>query len=393
MNQVCKREECTGCGLCSSICPKGAISLEESKDTGHYFPVINQDICVNCHICVKYCPAFQDSDIKKELKTYAAWRVNPQDQIGSSSGGVAAAFYETAIANGYYVVGARFNDNLKLEMKCTSRLEECEAFKGSKYIQAYSNNVYKDAILAIKSGKKLLFIGTPCQCAAMRSAARDYNDSLLTVELICHGTPSQKVFFEYIHSIAQRKHKIISGVSFRSSWGVELCLTDHNKEFWKYKVNEDDFLSAFQNGVLHNYACYNCKYAQKDRCSDITIGDFWKIGETVPFRKPGCKVSVVVVNSDKGLDFLNICSNLHLEERKYEEALNGNPNLYRPSRKASSYDLFWNEYHSKGIKAAMKKIGGGNLSRKRIKNKVLEKLKYVIKRILGRSGLSQVVRK
>ena len=383
MNQVCKREDCTGCGLCSCMCPKGAIKMEESKDTGHYVPVINQDICVDCHICVKYCPVFQTPDTKKVLKTYVAWRTNQEAQLGSSSGGVAAAFYETAIANGYYVVGAYFNDELKLQMKCTSSLDECEKFKGSKYIQADNNNVYSEALFALKSGKKILFIGTPCQCAAIRSAGRVYNDKLLTVELICHGTPSQKIFLEYIHAISQKKHRNISGVSFRSSWGVEMCLTDQNKDFWKYKVNEDDYLVAFQNGVLHNNACYHCKYAHKNRCSDMTIGDFWKIGETIPFQKPKCRVSVLIVNSIKGMNFLNSCSNLHLEEREYEEALTGNPNLYRPSKKSPLYDVFWNEYHSKGIEAAMKKIGGKDLAKKRIKNKMVETTKSIIKRFLG----------
>ena len=183
---------------------------------------------------------------------------------------------------------------------------------------------------------------------------------------------------------ARKTNTAATSVSFRSPWGVELTIANDRKIFWKCKVSEDDYMVAFQTGVLHNTACYHCLYADKDRCADITIGDFWKIGTTVPFQRPNCKVSVVVVNSEKGNAFLNGCSDLHLEERSYAEALAGNPNLYRPSHKSLQYDVFWEAYHAQGIVAAMKKIGGCKLMLRRTKNKIVGTLKGMAKKVLRR---------
>lgn len=384
MIQICPREDCTGCGLCSNLCPSGAISMVEAEDTGHFVPKIQQGKCVDCQLCVKKCPALKKPERKSALNTYVAWRTDTNKQKGSSSGGIAAAFYEKAIQEGFSVVGTYLDKDFRAKMLCTDRLEECESFKGSKYVQASCGTVYSDAIKVLKEGGKVLFIGTPCQCTAMRSAGSQYEDRLLTVELICHGTPSQKIFLDYLAYICRKKKTVATSVGFRSPWGVELIIANDRKTFWKCKVSEDDYMVAFQTGVLHNAACYHCLYANKDRCADITIGDFWKIGTTIPFQKPKCRVSVVVVNSEKGNTFLKGCSDLHLEERSYEEALAGNPNLYRPSYKSLQYNAFWEVYHAQGIVAAMKKIGGRKLMLKRTKNKIVGTLKGIAKKVLRR---------
>lgn len=384
MIQICPRENCTGCGLCSNLCPSGAITMVEAEDTGHFVPKIHQEKCVDCQLCVKKCPSLRQPERKSALKTYAAWRTDASKQRGSSSGGVAAAFYEKAIKEGFSVVGTYLDKDFRVKMLCTDQLEKCESFKGSKYVQASCGTAYSDALNVLKQGTKVLFIGTPCQCAAMRSAASQYSDRLLTVELICHGTPPQKIFLNYLAYICQKKKKTATSVSFRSPWGVELTIANDRGIFWKCKVSEDDYMVAFQTGVLHNAPCYHCLYADKDRCADITIGDFWKIGTTVPFQRPACRVSVVVVNSEKGNTFLNGCPALHLEERSYAEAMAGNPNLYRPSHKSLQYDVFWEAYHTQGIVAAMKKIGSRKLMLRRTKNRAVGILKGMAKKVLRR---------
>ncbi len=385
MNKICERNQCTGCGLCKNVCPKGAIRMVESEDTGHFIPHIDQNLCIDCHLCEKKCPSLKEPEHKKQIKTYAAWRKDISKIKGSSSGGVAAGLYEKAIKEGYYIVGTYLDDKFQAKMKVTNKKEDIELFKGSKYIQAEAGNVYKELLELLKKGEKILFIGTPCQCAAMSSMAQgQYSDNVLTVELICHGTPSQKSFHDYIYSIAEKKKKKITKVSFRSEWGVELSLYSGEKAFWKYKGYEDDYMVAFQTGMLHNEACYECKYANKDRVSDITIGDFWKIGEKTKFEKPKCKVSVIVANTERGLSFVQECDELVLQEREYQEAIDGNPNLHRPSKMHPQRELFWKIYKEESVPNAYLKTIGKRLKKIRFKNCIKNMIKDLIKKIIGR---------
>lgn len=383
MNKVCERNQCTGCGLCSNICPKGAIKMIEAKDTGHFVPQIDTQLCVDCSLCQKKCPGLKEPEYKKQIKTFVAWRKDITKIEGSSSGGVAASLYEKAIEEGYYIVGTYLNEKFQAKLKITNTVADIENFKGSKYIQAEAGGVYKEALELLKKGEKILFIGTPCQCAAMKSLVEDrFENAVLLVELICHGTPSQRTFQEYIHDIAKKKKKEITKVSFRSKWGVELSLYSGEKTFWKYKGYEDDYMVAFQTGLLHNSSCYECKYANKDRSSDLTIGDFWKIGEKKEFVRPKCKVSVIVANTERGLAFVQKCNQLILQEREYQEALDGNPNLYRPSSRHPQWDMFWKIYTEEGASSAYQKTIGKKLKKIRLKNSIKGFIKSMIKGLM-----------
>ena len=388
MENICSRNLCTGCGLCNDLCPQKAITMVEDTETGHFVPCINNELCVDCKICEKHCPSLKSPEYKSELVTYAAWRKDSGKREGSSSGGVAAEFYEIALAEGYCVVGTYLDDKCSAKLKLTDSARDIEKFRGSKYIQADGSGVYVDCIERMKAGNKVLFIGTPCQCAAMRAAAgKLYLDQVLTVELICHGVSSQKIFADYVKSIEAKKKKKITKVSFRSPWGVELSLYAGEKKVWQYKGHEDDFLVSFQEGILHNDICYSCPYAREERASDITIGDFWKIGGEIPFDKPDCKVSVLIVNSKKGMDFLKLCKGLQLVERDYQEAVNGNPNLRQPSKSHPQKERFWITYHEKGIEADYRATIGPGLRKKRIKNRMKSVAKGCLKYFIKGKGI------
>ena len=364
MYNICVREKCTGCGLCSNVCTRNAIRMVDKGERGHLVPEINENLCIDCGLCQMKCPVNHELQYLKNKATYAAWQTNVNKREGSSSGGVAAALYEEAIKEGYVIAGVRFTSDLRATFCLTDDENNINAFKGSKYIQADSDMIYRDAAKMIDAGRKVLFIGTPCQCEAMRCAVPPKQiDSLLTVELICHGVPAQRVFSEYLKLIEYRKKRKIDYASFRSNRGVELTLKSRNKTIWKHRIIEDEFLNSFNYGLLFSDACYSCRYACPERCSDLLIGDFWKIGKEIPFDKPKCHVSIVGVFSEKGKSFLNRCSELHLEERTYEEAISGNPNLRQPSRKHLDLDRFWRIYNKDGLKTAYNEIYGNSLKK------------------------------
>ena len=354
MQKICENKKCYGCGACCTVCPKDAISLKENETTGHLRPVIDQGKCIDCGLCSKHCPANSEYKYKDNTVTYAAYRTDPEKQNGSSSGGVAAAFYELAIDKNWAIVGTIMDSNFKARMELSCDKQNIEQFKGSKYVQAYPVDALNQVKSVLKEGKNVLFIGTPCECEAARSIAMDNAERLLTVDLICHGVPSYKVLRDYIKWVEVKKKSKIQKISFRSSWGEEMILNDGKKNVWHRRMWWDPYLEAFNSGIINNDACFECPFAREKRCSDLTIGDFWGIGSEAPFHKPNRKVSVIGVNSKRGFDFLNECKSLVLEKRNWSEAVAGNSQLRAPLPKSSQYDLFWEKYYKYGIDAAFK---------------------------------------
>lgn len=268
-------------------------------------------------------------------------------------------------------------------MKISSEPCDIEAFKSSKYVQADPDDVYEKIAKLIRQREKVLFIGTPCQCAAARKI-RNSNEYLITVDFICHGVPSQKILSDYLKWIQEKKHKEITEISFRTPYGVEMTVKAKNQIIWKRKINEDYYLNAFNNGLLHNEACYECRYAQEKRASDLTVGDFWGIGKKEPFTHPGRKVSVVTVNTQKGMELLNKCDSLMMVERSYEEAIKGNTQLRHPSVRHEKRELFWQVYRDEGIEQAFIHTIYQEVSRTYWKNTVKRAPKELVKRLIGR---------
>lgn len=386
--------ECCGCGLCADVCPKKAIHLQPSGPMGHLYPVIDEEKCVKCGLCSRHCPASREQTPQLPKKCYAAWCEDESIRNGSSSGGIAAALYRHCLNNGYWATGTELTSDLHIRMKMTDSEADLAGFRGSKYAQAECTGVYRQSKQILKAGGKVLFAGTPCQCAAMRSMAEEAGSTgLVTVELICHGVPSQKVFHEYIQDIAQRKKRNVTDVAFRSAYGVELTLWDGDRVFWKRTGQDDPYLVGFQKGLLHREACYCCPYARPERASDLTIGDFWGIDSSVKDRLPkDCKASVLLVNTEKGEKLLSECSNLHLEERPYSEALNGNPNLNYPSRIHPRRAAFSTLFTEQGVYRAFRETVDDLPQRKsRLKRQTLRFAKQTAKQILPKR-LQQILK-
>lgn len=382
MERICENEKCYGCGACYVICPKNAISMKEDVVTGHFRPIINESKCINCGLCVKHCPANHTYKFVDNMVTYAAYRTEPDKQIGSSSGGVAAALYELAISKEWSIIGTVIDSDFRVKMQLSNDKQAIESFKGSKYVQAYTIEALTELKRTLKEDKNVLFIGTPCECEAARSVANGNEEKLLTVDLICHGVPSNKILNDYIKWIEKKKKTKIKQVSFRSSWGEEMILKDKSKDVWHRRMFWDPYLEAFNAGITINSSCFTCPFACEKRCSDITIGDFWGIGSESPFHKPNRKVSVIGVNSKRGFDFLNECKSLVLEKRNWSEAVAGNSQLRAPLPKSSQYDLFWGKYYKYGIDAAFKATVYKKVCKRYYKEYPIILLKSIIKKCI-----------
>ena len=147
----------------------------------------------------------------------------------------------------------------------------------------------------------------------------------------------------------------MDSVSFRGVDEWALSIMSNWKAEYKCEFPKDTYLTGFMYGLFYRPSCYQCKYAGSSRVSDLTIGDFWGLGNKVPFNYPKEKVSVILVNTSAGANLLSKCSDsLFIVERTVEEAIEGNSQLQCPAKKHEFYDLFRKMYPKWGYKCSVR---------------------------------------
>lgn len=335
MPSLAELKDCTGCGACANVCAHNAIKLTEGKES-FLFPVIDVGKCVDCKLCEKSCPALMQmaTSNRIEPKAFAVW--SEIDRRKSSSGGAFSSFARNTISKGGVVFGAAFDDRLVCHHIHVDAIEGLDALRGSKYVQSNIGLAYKEAKQFLKSGREVLFSGTPCQIAGLYAfLKRDY-PNLLTLDLACHGVPSNAIFQSYISKISTRfaGYSKIDGFEFRrrDGWGKSPSVSLGGKLRPIYDV-DSLYMNAFDACAIFRESCYHCKYAQTQRVGDCSLADFWGIGRYgTPFKYDVLKgVSLVLVNNQKGEEALNGLQDTMIEERTLKEALIENHNLRQSS--------------------------------------------------------------
>ena len=334
MIELADREHCTGCEACRSVCPQGCISMKEDAE-GFLHPVIDPASCVGCGLCRRACPVLQEVKAVEADKVYAAWSRDEAVRCGSSSGGV---FYELArkvISEGGVVCGA-VREGSRVFHRCADSLSGIEAMRGSKYVQSRIGESYREVASHLKAGRQVLFSGTPCQVAGLRASLgpKDH-PGLLTIDLVCHGVPSSSLFASYLEQL-QKKYGPQAAESFlfrrTDKWSHQPEIRTGGKRRL-LSGRDASFMGLYLEGFLFRESCYHCPFARRERVGDLTLGDFWGIGDKVPFEAdPSRGCSLVMVGSETGARWLELTGDrLFLRERTLEETLSLNTNLSAPA--------------------------------------------------------------
>lgn len=382
--------KCTGCNMCGDLCPVSAISYHEDK-YGFLYPVVNQDKCIQCEKCIKSCPSLNPSlKIKmNEPEVYAAWSKDDQIRTDSTSGGLFYEFGKYVIENKGVVSGVAYNNDWKSAKNIVvSDLEGLERLKGSKYFQSNASNVYQEVQKALmdENIKMVLFCGTPCQNAALKSFLGKEYDQLYCIDFICRSINSPKAFQAYIDELEEKYNSRVVNVHLKSKingWQSLASQVDFkNGQQSLEDKNSDWWVKGFiYNDLYTRPVCHQCQYKELPRCStDITIGDFWGIkGQTEENLFKG--ISVMMINSQKGKVLLSkIKQKLELEKTDLDDVLPGNPSLLKNPPQNNKIDKFFrllNKYKfSKSVKICMNKSLWGRC-KDRMK-RLLRKMKKIV---------------
>lgn len=359
---ICDKEKCNGCFACNNICPKKAISMTEDNN-GFIYPKIDTSKCINCNLCKKVCPSLNNPLFNKPDKCYAIQNKDPKELSKSSSGGAATLFVNYFLQKNWIVYSSVYESGFRINHIRIKDKNNMNNMRGSKYVHSYINNTYALAKKDLLNNKNVLFIGTPCQIAGLKSfLIKDY-DNLYTIDLICHGVPSQSYLKDELTKKVSLKE--IKDIKFRYNNTFAISINDGHL---LSTLNDSLYYNAFMNGLIYRENCYSCIYAGPNRCSDITIGDFWGLHESsILYDKKDQGVSVVLINSTKGNElFDNIKNNSIYEERDISEAIQGNSQLRAPVKKPNNYDKFKRDYIKLGFEKSYKK----NYYQYYLKNKI-----------------------
>lgn len=375
---------CSGCGFCERICPADAIEMKPDSH-GFMHPMVDMNKCIQCGKCLKGCP-YKNKEEKKQhtdnlmQDIFAAWSNNAEVISNSSSGGVFYELAEKIIREGGVVYGAAFDDNFSLKHQRVDRIEDIKPLMGSKYVQSNAFTCFDDVLEDIESDKKVLFVGTPCQVAALRSL-KDKNDShLLLVDFVCHGVPSQmlvKEHIRYVESYFNNKVKDYIPRSKILGWGLREAIVFKNGVMeYRHPITQA-YCKVFYSNCALRSSCYNCPYTDFDRPGDLTIADYWGIEQKRPdlYRKEG--VSMILVNSEKGKCFLNSMDTIVLSKTEKNTIIKEKqPHLYYPVKLPDTYERFWGEYKEKGWNYIVKEYA--ECDKKNL-------IKWKIKKVLGKT--------
>lgn len=323
-------EKCCGCTACHSVCPKKCITMKEDNE-GFLYPIVDNALCIDCQQCVKVCPFYNPYNEEKPIKVYAAYNNSESIRLQSSSGGIFTMMAEKAIKEGGVVFGARFTKDWQVEIVPTENIEELAAFRGSKYLQAQVGESFKQAKDYLRQGRKVLFSGTPCQIAGLRHYLRKDYDNLLTVDFVCHGVPSPKVWSIYLSQITDAGKRAIKDIKFRDKpnglkrFNFTLSYDESDKLYTMSSyTSENHYMKAFLSNMILRPSCYNCQAKCGRSQSDITIADFWGIEQVLPQMDDDKGTSLLLVHTSNGSSVLTF-NQIKYEAVTYDVALKYNP--------------------------------------------------------------------
>lgn len=318
------KKNCCGCSACASVCPKNCISMIPDEE-GFLYPSADIRKCIGCHLCEKVCP-FRNPVKKKNSNnpTFAAVSNDSFIRKESSSGGTFSELAKVILNNGGVVFGATFDDKWNVYHCGIDKEEDLYKLRKSKYVQSVLGNSFSTIRTLLRDKKLVLFVGTSCQIDGLNHFLRKNYTNLITMEILCHGSPSPQIWNLYLKSVVEKNGYSLSqikSVSFRDKvegmTEYKISIKMNEGKIISHFFYEDVYMNAFLSNLILRPSCYSCKSKKGYTGSDLIVGDLWNRYHKAPFNDSN-GTSVVIANTEKGLSILKQC-NLTIEEIEYRE--------------------------------------------------------------------------
>lgn len=348
MIHIMDKKNCCGCHACFNACPTDAIVMQEDSE-GFLYPYVIQEKCINCGLCERVCPELSPQPIADvETKVYASYRSDMNKRLHSQSGGIFALLAEYVLEIGGVVFGAAFDSTWELKHKSVDNEQDLCKLLGSKYVQSNIGSAFYKAEEFLKSGIEVLFSGTPCQIQGLKKYLKKPYDNLITVDLICHGVSSPKVWQRFLKEFSPGD-SLISFVQKDKEKKNASVYTFKNRGVIVSEYDKNPFIKGFNKNLYLRPSCYQCTFKGVERSSDITLGDFWGLENYHPKFGDNYGVSAIIIHTQKGKTiFEKIKCDMVYIECDAEMLTPGNPCLTTSSPLTEKRTLFFKNWDNKG---------------------------------------------
>ena len=361
MKTVCKTNQCAGCMACVDACPTQSIAIIDEQE---YFNAhIDPNTCIKCGLCHKICQYNHPAKSFEPIIWKEGW-ANEKIRSSSSSGGFGQELIRSFILNNGDVAACRFS-NGEFIFEIFNSIDELQHYIGSKYVKSDPSGIYKKVLERLNNGRRVLFIGLPCQVSAIRNfIPQNHQENLYTVDLICHGSPSKSLLCKCVQEYGLNI-KSAKSISFRNNTKFGLVLD--GKRILPNGVT-DKYTLAFLRGIIYTENCYSCHYAQKERVGDLTLGDSWGTDNHTELDRG---ISLILCQTQKGMELLKIV-NFYMMDANIDNSIKNNQQLSHPTVMSEKRKTFFKEFkRSKNFNHSVKKAFPKDCMKQSLKEKMI----------------------
>ncbi len=344
-------EVCTGCGMCAAICPSDAVHMVPDAQ-GFLYPRVDGERCTDCDLCARKCPVSSRPQMSAHTKFMAGCAKDETILSASSSGAVFPVLAEEIIRRGGIVFGAAFDDGFNVVHTAAETVSELGALYGSKYVQSrLSAECYAEVKTALSAGRWVYFSGMPCQVAGLANyLGREY-ETLITQDTACHSVPSPMIWENYVSVLEAQHGGKMTTFSFRSKvdgWeNYHIYASFDNGGELSQPAVDNAYQRGFLKGLYSRSSCFSCSFKGVDRCSDITLADYWGVKGIQPEIYNRLGTSLILLHNERGRQLLTQCQDRLQLCPASDSAFTFNSAILKPIQKPARYDEFWSGYQHK----------------------------------------------